>query len=179
MAEHDLTAERLRQLLSYNQDNGLFTWLKRDEHEFISTRSYKSWTARYAGKSAGHKRRDTGYVIVVINGTQHKGHRLAWLYVYGRWPEHGIDHINGDRSDNRIQNLRDVPPRTNSENQRSAKSGNKAGMLGVSWHEKNKKWQAEICIDGKKHYIGTFKKQEDAHKEYISVKRAMHGGCTI
>ncbi len=121
-----------------------------------------------------------GYHTFMINGRTHSAHRIAWLLCYGKWPEGQIDHINGDKSDNRIANLRDVPQRTNGENRRTPLANNKVGFLGVSVNKSNPgRYLAQIQIAGKNVHIGYFKTPEEAHEAYIETKRRRHAGCTI
>lgn len=157
MAKKDLTVERVRELLDYNPDTGDFHWKPRP---------------------AGHKRK-SGYVSIHIDGCEIKAHQLAWFLTTGEWPETLIDHINGDPSDNRISNLRDGTAKLNAENMRRAAARSRSKLLGVTWHEKNAKWQAEISVSGKKHYLGTYDTPEEAHQAYLEAKRRMHEGCTI
>lgn len=101
-------------------------------------------------------------------------HRLAWVYVHGIIPSNMIDHINGDKDDNRIANLREA---TSSQNQRNTvkKSTNKSGYKGVCWHKRQKKWQVSIRYDGKPHHIGYFDNVLDASNAYIIASNTFHG----
>ena len=164
MAKQDLTAHQLRELLQYNADTGLFTWLERVDGRVK------------AGSVAGYKS-GVGYLQVCVLGRQYLAHRLAWFYFYSHWPKGQIDHISGDRSNNSIKNLRDVSRRVNSQNQRRAMSNNICGLLGVS--PSRGRWQAQIVLDGKVTHIGRFDTPEEAHAAYLGKKRLMHAGCTI
>ena len=157
MAKNDLVIDRVREVLDYDPDTGAFTWKPRP---------------------AGH-RRASGYISIHIDGSEIKAHQLAWLLTHGVWPDTLIDHINGDPSDNRIENLRDGSAKLNAENQRRAKATNQAKLLGVSWHKQNAKWQAGIVANGKRHYLGTFDTAEEAHAVYLEAKRRLHEGCSI
>jgi len=157
MAKHDITAERIEELLSYNAETGIFTWKPR---------------------IAGH-RRSSGYVSIEIDGVEVKAHQLAWFLSHGEWPSTLIDHINGNPSDNRLCNLRDATHKINAENQRRAQKNSKSKMLGAQWNERLGKWQSAICVDGVKKHLGVFNTPEDAHAAYINAKRKMHIGCTI
>lgn len=117
-------------------------------------------------------------MISINNGVPKLAHRLAWLYVYGEWPQHGLDHINGVRLDNRISNLRDVPQTINLENQRKAKGLTKSGFLGVE-RTRGGKWAARIVANGKRYGLGVFATPEAAHSAYVTAKRKLHEGCTI
>lgn len=101
-------------------------------------------------------------------------HRLAWLYMTGEWPRQEIDHIDGDRANNKWLNLRDVDHATNMQNRRVAQSNNVGGFLGVSRRAES----IHIAYVGTK-YIGSFRTPEEAHAAYVQRKRAAHDGCTI
>lgn len=162
--EAKLTAERLRELLNYDPETGVFTWR-------VSRRA----TAR-PGSVAGTIT-PKGYRAIWI-GANYRAHRLAWLYVYGVWPTHEIDHIDGNRANNAIANLRDVTRSVNHENLRRARSDSAHGFLGVSPF-KGKWWKARITVNGKWQHLGTFKTPEEAHAAYLEAKRRLHVGCTI
>jgi hypothetical protein len=98
---------------------------------------------------------------------------------HGEWPAQQIDHINMNRTDNRIANLRSVSPRVNSENRRTAQSQNLVGLRGVSWRDHCKKWRSRITVHGVEHRLGQFDTAEDAHAAYLEAKRRLHEGCTI
>ena len=106
-----------------------------------------------------------GYINVRVKGTIYKAHRLAWFYSFKEWPIHHIDHIDGDRANNRLNNLREVTPRENNFN-RKVRSDNILGVKGVSKHTTSDKYVAQIQIDGKKQHIGLFNTIEEAAKAY-------------
>lgn len=162
--ENELTQEMLKSRLDYNPETGIFT------RKFSPSRNVA------AGSIPGKIKRD-GYKFITINGREYPSHRLAWMYVTGAWPLGCIDHINGNRTDNRIQNLRDVSTSENLQNQRVAHRDNKTGFLGVS--RKGVRFVAKICVNYKDVHLGTFPTPETAHAAYISAKRNIHGGCTI
>lgn len=164
MAAPILTAERLREVLDYNPDMGVFVWKVRTS------------TSVRIGDVAGTPTAN-GYLHIRIDRKHYYGHRLAWLCVYGTWPHGQIDHINGNRLDNRLVNLRDVPQKMNLENQRRAHSNSISGLLGVS--PKRNRWKSSIRVAGKEHHIGTYDTPEEAHAAYIEAKRRLHSGCTI
>jgi hypothetical protein len=159
----DLTAARLRELLSYDPDTGQFIWL------------VKRGKARL-GMSAGtnHVR---GYRCIFIQGKNYLAHRLAWLWVHGAWPDQQIDHINGDRLDNRMANLRQVTNAINSQNRRRANKNNSSGRLGVSQNANG--FLSLIRIDGNLIRIGLYETADEAHAAYLQAKRQHHAGCTI
>jgi len=160
----NLTQEYLKEIISYDKVNGLISWIKP-----TSIRARKGSCA--TGKDSG------GYLRIGINGVRYRIHRIVWFYIYGKWPEKFIDHINGDKTDNRIENLRDVTQMTNVQNIRKAKSDNKSGTLGVT--KIGNKWRAKINTNGKCRHIGYFDDEESAHCAYVNVKREIHAGCTI
>ena len=162
MAKTDLTAQRLRELLHYNPDTGAFTWI-------VARGGVGAGKPACSSATKKHKQ-------IQICKTPYCAHRLAWLYVYGEWPEH-VDHINGNPTDNRIQNLRSVTHAINMQNQRKPQVDNALGFLGVSRHGPS--FRASIRIAGKKTELGVFKTPELAHAAYLTAKRLHHPGCTI
>lgn len=148
MAKNDLTQERLKSLLSYDPDTGIFRWIN------SPTNCVK------AGQVAGTPNLN-GYVRIIIDKKKYYAHRLAWLYVEGKWPKDQIDHINGNRSDNRIANLREVNQKQNSENVLS-RTNNTSGERGVVWLKEKKKWRVQIRHNYKSLYFGNYKNFDEA-----------------
>ncbi len=165
MADQHLTPARLRELLCYSPESGEFRWR-------ISDRNRK------AGALAGSPNERSRRVYISIDNRHYRAHRLAWLYVHGRWPEHVIDHINGDWSDNRIANLRDVPQAVNLQNLRGAKGKTRSGLLGVQANGRGQ-WCSLIQVAGVRHYLGNFYSAEEAHEAYLEAKRELHAGNTL
>ena len=99
-------------------------------------------------------------------------HRLAWLYVYGEWPHQQIDHIDGNKLNNRIENLRDVSPYANNENLHNPKKHNSTGVLGV--RKRGNKYHSRIVVNGIEKHLGTFPTAAIAHQAYIDAKRKYH-----
>lgn len=161
-----LTAARLRELLRYDQETGSFVWLAKTS----------PFSRVSIGDEAGTLRAD-GYRAIAIDGALYLAHRLAWLYVHGEWPNNEVDHLDGDRANNRFTNLRDVEPSTNRQNMRRATCRNQSGLLGVSTTKKG--FVASIGLNGKVKQIGVFKDAADAHEAYVRVKRVKHEGCTL
>ncbi len=102
-----------------------------------------------------------GYLVVWADGRLYQAHRLIWLYHYGNLPKNGIDHINADKSDNRISNLRDVTQQENTKNRRIGKN-NTSGFTGVWWVARINKWRARIGVNKKMLYLGSFTKKSEA-----------------
>jgi hypothetical protein len=158
----DITAETLRALLAYDPETGEFRWR-------VSRGGVE------AGAVAGCVDRK-GYTCIKINGTSFKSHRLAWLHTHGAWPEHQIDHIDENKSNNRISNLRDVPQSMNQHNAIKPRKDGTSGYRGVSWERGNKRWRAQIQANGRKQCIGYFKSAEEAHAAYLAAKLRLHPG---
>jgi hypothetical protein len=177
-AKPALTQERLKELLHYDPESGAFTWLSRPASDFSDEAHCKMWNKQNAGNLAGGINTEL-YVVITVCGTQHKAHRLAWLYVHGEFPRDVIDHINGLRYDNRISNLRDVLVRTNAQNLRTPRKTNKLGILGVHFDKYRNKFAARLNIGGKIKNVGRFDTPELAHAAYIKAKREHHEGCTL
>ena len=116
------------------------------------------------GAEAGHVRRSTGYVVLNIGGVQYKAHRLAWYLMHGYWPDQ-VDHINGDRADNRIVNLRACNSAENHQNRK---------VKGYTLHKASGKYQAMITVKGKAKYLGLFDTPELALAAYCEAKRSLH-----
>lgn len=119
-----------------------------------------------------------GYLRVSLFGRSFYVHRLAWLIVHGEWPD-VIDHINGDRSDNRIANLRSITDAENHQNIRRPKVNNPHGMLGVNWHAGAGKFMAQISVNNRSKYLGLFDTAEEAQAAYFHAKRELHDLATI
>ena len=119
-----------------------------------------------------------GYRKIRLNGKNYLVHRIVWLMVHGKFAIDGIDHINGNKLDNRISNLREATNGQNLQNLIKAMSNNKLGLLGVRLH-KHGRFQARITLNGKVKYLGYFDTPEDAHDAYLKEKRKIHEFCTI
>jgi len=130
MGKEMITSENIREYVLYDYETGVFTWAKD-----VSITGRKGKIAGTIGKR--------GYVTICIHRVFYKAHNLAWLYVYGKNPEFEIDHINHNKSDNRISNLRDVTPYENKKNKPISKN-NASGINGVSFHHKTQKWRVRI-----------------------------------
>lgn len=130
-----------------------------------------------AGKKAGSI--CNGYVCVMVDKVPLKAHRVVFAMTRGRWPENFIDHIDGDKANNRPDNLRDVSHQVNTQNISKPGRTNKSGFLGVSLHSRIGRWQAQIWKDGKVKCLGYYQTPEEAHAVYVEAKRKHHEGCTL
>lgn len=156
----NITQEILKKNLFYDEILGIFTWkLKK--------------CGVTAGMVAGTISKD-GYVKVWINQKSYMAHRLAWLYVYGEFPNSVIDHINGDRSNNQIVNLRSCSVKQNSQNQKIRKN-NTSGFKGVHWDGKKLGWVAQAQDNGKRKSIGLYLSAEDAGAAYNKFTSSAYG----
>lgn len=168
-----LTQETLKELLHYDPDTGVFTWLSRNIEDFSEERFWKQWCVRYEGEIAGCLIKEQNYIIIGINGKIHRAHRLAWLYVTGEFPDDQIDHINHVRYDNRWCNLREATDVVNRKNQ-SRRKDNISGITGIHWDKSRVKWCAEITSNGVKHFLGRFECLSDAVEARKNAERE-HG----
>lgn len=170
----ELTQARLKEVLEYDPETGVFRWLPRPvrtEH----LRTDRVFNSNFAGKIAGADN-GRGYLAIEVDAVGHKAHRLAWFYVHGVWPLDQIDHINRDRKDNRIANLREAD---NAKNQANAMRTDRkiAPYKGLAFHKRagNRPWQAKITTGGKRLSLGYFATAEAAYSAYCDAARKYHG----
>jgi len=150
MTDQILTQERLKELLHYNPETGVFTWIA------------KVAQGVNVGDIAGST--DTyGHIQIKIKYKIYLAHRLAFLYMTGAFPPVHTDHINHNPADNRWLNLRPVTHQENHHN-RIISENNTSGINGVSWMKRNKKWRVRINIDGKLVHLGLYRELSDAAK---------------
>lgn len=174
----------LNLLLHYDPETGKLFWKKRDVTMFAfdterhnTTRAYSAeracnkWNTRYAGKEALTALNNWGYRHGTVNGRSMLTHRVIWKMVTGRSPE-ALDHINGDRTDNRLINLREASPTLNSSN-RAIAINNKSGVIGVFWNAGRKCWQAQISMNGKRQHLGLFDTKEEAKAARKAAEAAL------
>jgi len=159
----ELTAEIARELLHYEPETGKLYWKERGPEYFEDARAMNWWNSRYANKAALAYKPSDGYMTGRVFGRFFRAHRVIWLIVYGGFPNKEIDHINGDRSDNRLVNLREVNRSENARNLGKS-SVNTSGVIGVNWHKNRKMWGSYITIEGKQHSLGYFDFLEEAVK---------------
>jgi hypothetical protein len=156
-----ITPERLRELLTYDPDTGVFTW--------------RGGVRRVRpGMIAGHAPPSTGYRRIFIDQKPYVAHRLAWLYVHGRWPLADIDHADGDPGNNALANLREAS-RTQNHGNRKRACNNRSGFKGVSFKPECNKWYARIYVSYRQHHLGYFSTPEAAAAAYAVAARRHYG----
>lgn len=153
----DLTPTLLRSCLSYNPETGAFCWLVRASNGI--------WPGDEAGTIDGN-----GYRRISLLHTRYQAHRLAWFYTHGRWPVGILDHIDGAKSNNAINNLREA---TASQNQRNRPS------RGWSYNKRDKRYVASIWIDGKSRHLGNFLTSAEAEAKYLEAHDAVAGSYSF
>lgn len=176
----DIDIDLLRRLLRYEPETGKLYWLERPVGMFKDTPNKtavqiaKWWNGRFAGKEAlaalGVYGCRAGTLLGSKNGTAY-AHRVAWALHYGEWPSGGIDHEDGDRSNNRIGNLRLATHQQNMQNKKLYRS-NKSGAHGVAFNRRMNRWQAYITENKRHRHIGTFDTREAAVAARQSAEKA-------
>lgn len=162
----EMTPELLRQYVAYDPESGHFTHVRQGRG--ITHGSV-------AGCLTEH-----GYRLISIERNKFNAGRLAWFYMIGAWPAGDIDHINGDKTDNRWSNLRDATKFVNMHNYRKPNANNATGVLGVHFHKQSGKWRAKLKVAGKAVFDKLYADIEDAKAAYLEAKRKHHAdGCTI
>jgi hypothetical protein len=159
-SEELLDVNSIFKYLDYNPESGVFVWkIKTKTSDIGDIAGNTNWR---------------GYTSIWINGTQYYAHRLAWAFFHGCWPSGDIDHINENKSDNRIANLR---PASRSENMfnRGKNKNNTSGIKGVVFCKATNKWRAQIMIDRKSVNIGRFKTKEEAANAYMMKAKELRG----
>lgn len=159
-----LSAEYARARLSYCPMSGRLFWKRRDD-------ARPQWNSRLAGKVAGTNI-GNGYLGIKIDGKRHLAHRLAWLIVTGEMPNNEMDHVNGDRADNRIGNLR-IATRGQNQRNRSVQKNNAIGVKGVRCV--GGRFVAECMVNRQSHHIGTYSTVEEAADAYNKFAAVAHG----
>lgn len=151
-----LTQARLKELMHYDPETGIFTRLVRTSNTIN------------VGDVAGSISK-RGYVQFHLEGEIRLGHQLAWLYVYGVWPTRLIDHEDRDKTNNRIKNLREATRKQNSENSKM-RIDNVSGFRGVSYKKSSGKWLAQIQHCGRNIYLGVYNTPEEASSAYETAR---------
>ena len=169
--------EVLRQLLRYEPETGKLFWKQRDASSFTVPGSkgteWKAawWNSMHAGKEAFQKIRPDGYRRSKVEGQSHYAHRIIWKLHYGVDPAH-VDHINGDRTDNRIKNLRSIAPADNNKNMGKSRR-NRSGIVGVSQIPCGR-WSACIVVGSRFIWLGSHATKEEAVHARLEGER-LHG----
>lgn len=167
---NDITQADVLKQLRYEPETGLLYRRPIPERNRID----RMRNSRFANKPATYLN-STGHVQLLINGHHYLAHRVIWLLVHGEWPEGDIDHINGDRADNRLSNLRIATPAQNSTNTRRYKN-NTTGYRGVHWNKRQRRWTVRIGVGNDKVHVGCFGCPTIAAFAYDSAARKYHGG---
>lgn len=159
----ELTPEIVRKLLTYDPKTGVLVW------RFRRSNVPKGTIAGYINTH--------GYRVLslAVGGIKKRypAHRLIWLHVYGHLPDQWVDHVNGDKDDNRLSNLREATPAQNNANKRAGKD-NTSGVKGVSFCRTRNKWAASICSNGHRRNLGRFKTKEEARIVYREAAKKYH-----
>lgn len=155
-----LTQSQLKDLLTYNPETGTFIW------------NITRGGSAHAGTVAGSI--DTrGHVQIQVYQKQYAAHRLAFLYMTGVFPKHGVDHINRIKTDNRWCNLREATQAQNMENKTMYKN-NTSGVKGVTWNKRIGKWQVGVGKNGKLIHVGYFSDLEEAKAARLKAEKELH-----
>lgn len=157
-----LTAEKAGELFRIDMQTGKIYWAV----------SHGRWGSLAPNELAGCLRK--GYRYIGVKGRNYFGHHIAWLIEYGEWPKTTLDHIGGNRDNNRPQNLRLATAAENNQNHHGLSSHNTSGVRGVSWDATRGKWMAHISINGHGKNLGRFESKEQAAAAYRDAKRAHH-----
>lgn len=157
-----LARSELMRWLRYDEDSGLFYWKARPANRC------------YVGDLAGHIN-GKGYREIELRGRVYQAHRLAWLFENGEWPIDEIDHKDGNRSNNRIGNLREATINQNQHNRKKWRRNTSSRFKGVSLHKQTGKWQVNIQLDGCRSYLGLYDSEEIAHQIYKNAADRLHG----
>ena len=161
-----INAEKLKEMFDYNHQTGELTHRYRSEDHFKTKNAFGMFNKRFAGRKAGCPG-NHGYEQVYVDRKLQLTHRVIWAIVHGRWPEGHLDHIDGDITNNRIENLRECNSSQNNRNKHKV-----AGIVklkGVRFHKPSQKFQSRICIDYKSTHLGYFDTAEEAHAAYCAA----------
>lgn len=154
---------KLKERLSYDPETGLFSW------KYRGRGPQRRFEPGCAGTVDSH-----GYIQLFVLGKLHRAHRVAFLFMLGRWPNGQVDHANGKRDDNRWANLREATASENRANE-GKRPGATSKYKGVSWNSANQRWAAQIKFNGKHYWLGMFMTEEEAHETYAMKAKELHG----
>lgn len=177
----ELSPEEVRRFLHYDPKTGRFWWKLRAYETFkgdaaTRQRCGKGWNQKYAGRRALTANSEgRGYLVGSLNSTNVYAHRAAWMHYYGEEVPEGmyVDHINGDKSDNRIDNLRLVTPTQSQFNTPSR--GGRSGLKGAAWDSKRNKWMAQMMQKGRLRFLGYFDTADEAAARYAVEAERFQG----
>lgn len=175
--------EVLRQLLRYEPETGKLFWRERTPDMFVGSEMWpadaqcRRWNTRFANQEA-MATLNGGYKHGAIARRNYQAHRVIWALVYGEWPATDIDHINGDKSDNRLVNLRKATRPENMRN-RGKTASNTSGFKGVTWAASLGCWKAQIKANYRSHHLGYFADPKDAHQAYLTAAARLHGEFAV
>ncbi|MCA0421908.1 MAG: HNH endonuclease [Proteobacteria bacterium] len=177
----DIPVDLLHEVLALNFETGRMSWRQRGAHLFVGHKpspgdASTRWNGRYAGGPALDTISDRGYRRGTLFGFDVKAHVCAWALASGGWSSKQIDHINGDRSDNRPESLREATNAENSQN-RARASNNSSGFVGVIFDKKRGLWRAQIKFEGKLRFLGEFGDTASAADAYRLAKAKIHTFC--
>lgn len=167
--------ELLLEMFHYIGVTGDLVWKSRPQGHFPSLAACSRWNGKNAGKVAGCRSGSSGYINVAIGNSPYLAHRIVWA-INGLCLPDGmeIDHINRNKKDNRIENLRIVTSSQNSFNSR-AKNTNKSGVKGIHWHKRTNTWRAVVMVNGKQVYARHFKSLDEASESIKQARNRLHG----
>jgi hypothetical protein len=163
-----ITQAELHELLNYDPETGVFTW-RNDVMAGPQGGAIRKRAGDVAGGIDGY-----GYRLICTKQRRFRAHRLAWLYMTGEWPANDVDHINGDRIDNRWCNLRAATRAENLRNTKPHKDGS-TGFKGVYWDKRQRRYYSQIMVSGKVFWLGSFKCPTAAHFAYSRAAKKLHG----
>lgn len=157
----ELSVSRLREIMDYNPNEGTFIWR-------VARRGVRAGAT--CGRISVH-----GYREIGVEGTLYRANRLAWFYVTGNWPQGVVDHVDGDKANDRWSNLRDCSQSQNMGNMAAKRINNTTGHRGVVWDKARGKWRAQICVGGAKRNLGRFSELDAAKQAYANAHKAAFG----
>jgi len=172
-----MTAECARQLFLYNPENGDLRWKERPVEMFDNSRNSarracSTWNKRFAGRLVGVIN-EKGYRVLEIDNVSYRAHHIAWLMVYGVFPEGQLDHRHGVRDSNPIDQLREATPGEQQQNKKKT-TRNTSGYVGVSWHKQMCQWAAYITVNKRRFFLGLFDDVKEAAEAYLAAKKKHH-----